>query len=90
MPPFTCKRLSGDIAGFGAGEEDDRGGDVRAGPVGRRERRERIACFWASVSESVIGLSMKPGATQLTVTPREATSPASDLDMPIMPALAAA
>ena len=33
---------------------------------------------------------MKPGATQLTVTPRLAYSLRERLDMPIMPALAAA
>jgi hypothetical protein len=33
---------------------------------------------------------MKPGAMQLTVMPREATSRASDFDMPMMPALEAA
>ncbi len=33
---------------------------------------------------------MKPGAMQFTVIFREATSAASDLDMPIIPALAAA
>jgi len=33
---------------------------------------------------------MKPGARQFTVMPREASSWASDFDMPIRPALAAA
>ena len=37
-----------------------------------------------------MAVSMKPGATQFTVTPRAATSCASALDMPIRPALAAA
>ena len=37
-----------------------------------------------------MAVSMKPGATQLTVMPRLATSAASDLVMPIIPALAAA
>ena len=45
-------------------------------------------CF--SLRASVMGVEMKPGAMQLTVMPREATSRASDFDMPIMPALAAA
>ena len=46
--------------------------------------------FWVSFSLSVIGVSMKPGATTFTVTWRGATSCASDLLMPISPALAAA
>ena len=50
----------------------------------------RIWAFWASVSASVIGLSMKPGATQLTVMPRVATSWASALENPIIPAFEAA
>ena len=37
-----------------------------------------------------MAVSMKPGAMQLTVMLREATSWASALDMPIMPALEAA
>ena len=37
-----------------------------------------------------MAVSMKPGATQFTVMLREATSAASDFDMPTMPALAAA
>ena len=37
-----------------------------------------------------MAVEMKPGATQFTVMPREATSRASDFDMPIMPALEAA
>ena len=37
-----------------------------------------------------MSVSMKPGATQLTVMPREAISCASDFDMPMIPALAAA
>ena len=83
--------LAGDIAGFLAGEIDDGGGDVGArSEPSRPERRAGCASFCASVSASVIGLSMKPGATQLTVMPREATSAASDFVMPIMPALAAA
>ncbi len=48
-----------------------------------------MADFWSSVRASVIGEAMKPGATQLTVTPRAATSWASDLENPIMPALEA-
>ena len=37
-----------------------------------------------------MSVSMKPGATTLTVMPRQPTSRASDLVKPIMPALAAA
>ena len=37
-----------------------------------------------------MSVSMKPGATALTVTPRRATSAATVLVMPISPALAAA
>ena len=37
-----------------------------------------------------MGLSINPGAMQFTVIPRDATSAASDLLMPIIPALAAA
>ena len=49
-----------------------------------------IASFCSSFSASVIGVAMKPGATQLTVMLRLATSWASALVMPIMPALDAA
>ena len=45
-------------------------------------------CF--SLSASVIGDSMKPGATQLTVMLRLATSAASALVMPMSPAFEAA
>ena len=38
----------------------------------------------------VIGVAMMPGATLLTVTPRRATSIASDFPAAIRPALAAA
>ena len=41
-------------------------------------------------SARVIAVSTKPGATQLTVTPRAAISRARDFDMPTTPALAAA
>ena len=43
-----------------------------------------------TVVGSVIGLAIMPGATQLTVTLRLATSAASALEKPIMPALEAA
>ena len=45
---------------------------------------------WSSVRTSVIGLAMKPGATQFAVIPRPASSAASDLVIPTMPALLAA
>ena len=57
---------------------------ARAGTVARIASR----CF--SLSAAVIAVSIMPGAMQLTVTLREATSWASALVMPIMPALAAA
>ena len=44
----------------------------------------------SSDSLSVMSLAMKPGATQLTVMPLDATSRASDLLMPCSPAFAAA
>ncbi len=50
----------------------------------------RSFCCWSSPRPSVIAVVMKPGAMQFTVMPRVATSAASDFDMPIMPAFAAA
>ena len=44
----------------------------------------------SSGSSLVISVSMKPGATAFTVTPREPISRASDLVNPSIPALAAA
>ncbi len=52
--------------------------------------RERMPSRCASFRASVIGLAMNPGATQLTVTLRLATSCAKALEKPIMPALEAA
>ena len=49
-----------------------------------------VAAFAASDIAAVISVSMKPGATALAVTPREASSLAMDLVRPIMPALLAA
>ena len=49
----------------------------------------RIASRCLSLSLSVIGVAMKPGATQFAVTPRLAYSLPIDLNMPIMPAFAA-
>ena len=85
------ERLAGDVAGLVAGQIDHGGGDL----VGRAEALRRdaprvIAAVCFSLSASVIAVAMKPGATQLTVMPREATSWASALVMPIMPALEAA
>lgn len=37
-----------------------------------------------------MSVSMKPGATTLTVMPREPTSRASDFEKPMIPAFAAA
>ena len=44
----------------------------------------------SSVSRSVIAVAIMPGAMQLTVMPRVATSAATDFAMPIIAALAAA
>ena len=44
----------------------------------------------ASGRTAVISVSMKPGATALTVTPRVASSLARDLVRPMSPALLAA
>ena len=44
----------------------------------------------SSFNERVMSVSMNPGASALTVMPREAISFASDLVNPRMPALAAA
>ena len=47
--------------------------------------------FFCSFDKAcVIGLSINPGAIQLTVIPLEATSKASDLFIPIIPAFEAA
>ena len=48
--------------------------------------RDRIAAFWASLSASVIAEVMNPGATQLTVIPRLASSCATALVIPSNPA----
>jgi hypothetical protein len=50
----------------------------------------KIRDFCSSFSLSVIAVSMKPGATQLTVMPRLPNSRASARVMPATPALAAA
>ena len=47
------------------------------------------ACFCASVSLSVMGVLMKPGATALQVIPREPSSFATVFVMPIMAAFEA-
>ena len=60
--------------------------------------QERLTAFamlgagwvmWLLIGLSVIGVAMKPGATQFAVTHRLAYSAPSVLIMPIMPALAA-
>ena len=50
----------------------------------------KSAAFCVSFSTSVMGEAMKPGAMQLAVTLRLATSAANALVKPIMPALEAA
>ena len=52
--------------------------------------RAGTALSTASGRSFVMSVSMKPGATALTVTPRRATSAAIVLVIPISPALAAA
>ena len=54
--------------------------------VAGNRRRDNLRLF---TRLSVIAVAMNPGATQLAVTPRRAYSLAIDLNMPIMPALAA-
>ncbi len=83
------QRLSGHVGGLVRGEEHDRGRDFLGRPA-------RLAGIFAtmisrclSLSLSVIGVTMNPGATQLAVTPRLAYSCAIALIMPAMPALAA-
>ena len=49
-----------------------------------------MAAFWSSVRASVMAVSMNPGATQLTVIARLASSWATDLEAAMMPALEAA
>ena len=50
----------------------------------------RIVSRCLSFNSSVMADEMNPGATVFTVMLREATSCASDLDMPIRPAFEAA
>ena len=85
------ERLTRDIGRLCAGQINRRRADVlaRAEPPERHRGQDRFALLVVQ-SASVIGLAMKPGAMQLTVMPREATSAASAFDMPIRPALAAA
>ena len=85
------EHLSGDVARVLGREERDRSGDV----VGRcRSARARSGPSAASqtVSESsaVMSVSMKPGATALARTLRDASSRATDFVRPMTPALAAA
>ena len=64
-----------------AGQIDGGGGDVVRGAelLGRDVLLDVLTvCF--SFSASVMGVVMKPGAMQLAVMPREATSRASDFD----------
>ncbi len=67
--------LPGDVGGLVAGQIDHRGRHVAGGaqPAGRDGAQEPLPSA-AAFSASVIGVAMKPGATQLTVMPREATS----------------
>ena len=60
---------------------------VPARPAGMPEHMKSLA---ACGMAAVISVSIKPGATALTVMPRDATSRASDLVIPMRPALLAA
>ena len=66
-----------DIAGLGFG-------------TGFAHKRVPAALLTAASGGPVIPLRILPGATQLTVMPRDATSAASALLMPIIPAFEAA
>ena len=83
------QRLAGDVGRLVGREIDHRGGDVVGVPSRPAGTLVRIASRCFSLSLSVIGVAMKPGAMQFAVTPRLRNSCASDLIMPIMPALAA-
>ncbi len=49
-----------------------------------------MCAFNSSFNSDVMSVSIKPGAMALTVTPREASSRATDCVKPIKPALLAA
>ncbi len=84
------QRVAGNISGRRRSQKYDRCGDIldRTEPSGRDLFDERLALLLRHAR--VISVSINPGATALTVIPREPTSRASDLVKPIMPALAAA
>ena len=91
MPPSTAQHLSGDIGGLVRGKEGHRPGHIlRLPPDGPWGWWPAVASWAASGMAAVISVAMKPGATALTVTPREASSLARDLVMPMRPALLAA
>jgi len=83
------QRLAGHVGGLGRRQIDHGRGDVvgRAELLGGDVLLDPAVCF--SLSASVMGVEMNPGAMQFTVMPREATSRASDFDMAMMPALEA-
>ena len=89
-PAIDVQCGAGDPPGLIGSQIDDGGGDVFRLP--KPAQRDRLGQFGlcASLSTSVIAVTTKPGATTLTVIPREATSCASALLMPTRPAFAAA
>ena len=84
------QRGAGDVAAARTRQERHRVRDVlrRAQPAERDPRQQRRALRLGQ--RRVMSVSMKPGATQLTVMLRLPTSCASDLVKPISAALAAA
>ena len=73
------QRLAGDIGRLVGGQINRRGGDSSGAAEPARRHPARIASRCLSLSLSVIGVAMKPGATQLAVTPRLAYSGADRL-----------
>ena len=83
------EHVTGDVPGLWQDEEGDRCGDLVGGAhPALGDGRDRGGAHGVA-EEVVISVSMKPGATALTVMSRLATSRASDLVNPIRPALAA-
>ena len=83
------QHVAGDVAGFVAGQKNDGRGDLRVRPMRPSGMRASSASFTFCGSGSVIGETMKPGATAFTVMFREATSTAIARVKPISPAFAA-
>src|SRR5699024_7468146 len=90
MPPSTHRTWPVMYAAPGPARKATASATSSGRPVRPAGTAPRAACLAASGMAAVISVSMKPGATALTVTPRAANSLARLLVRPISPALLAA